>query len=64
MLAARQKDGAYVSDECYKMATTDAICSLAKQLASEQTSTGMQTGQKYDDPESANHYAAGRNPGR
>lgn len=32
MFAARQKDGVYVSDECYKMATTDAISVACKQL--------------------------------
>lgn len=32
MFAARQKDGVYVSDECYKMASTDAISVACKQL--------------------------------
>jgi len=32
MLAAKEKSGIYVSDECYKMATTDAISVACKQL--------------------------------
>lgn len=32
MFAARQKESIYVSDECYKMATTDAISVACKQL--------------------------------
>lgn len=30
--AAKEKDGIYVSDECYKMATTDALSVACKQL--------------------------------
>lgn len=32
MFAAKEKNGIYVSDECYKMATTDAISVACKQL--------------------------------
>ena len=32
MLATKEKGGVYVSDECYKMATTDAISVACKQL--------------------------------
>ena len=32
MLASKEKNGIYVSDECYKMATTDAISVACKQL--------------------------------
>jgi len=32
MFAAKEKSGLYVSDECYKMATTDAISVACKQL--------------------------------
>jgi hypothetical protein len=32
MLVAKEKNGLYVSDECYKMATTDAISVACKQL--------------------------------
>ena len=32
MFAAKEKGGIYVSDECYKMATTDAISVACKQL--------------------------------
>lgn len=32
MFVAKEKSGAYVSDECYKMATTDAISVACKQL--------------------------------
>ena len=32
MLATMEKGGVYVSDECYKMATTDAISVVCKQL--------------------------------
>lgn len=32
MLAAKEKSGIYVSDECYKMATTDALSVACKQL--------------------------------
>ena len=32
MLASKEKSGIYVSDECYKMATTDAISVACKQL--------------------------------
>lgn len=32
MLAAKEKSGIYVSDECYKMATTDALSAACKQL--------------------------------
>ena len=32
MFVEQQKGGAYVSDECYKMATTDAISVACKQL--------------------------------
>lgn len=32
MFAANEKNGIYVSDECYKMATTDAISVACKQL--------------------------------
>lgn len=32
MFAAKEKSGIYVSDECYKMATTDAISVACKQL--------------------------------
>lgn len=32
MLATKEKNGIYVSDECYKMATTDAISVACKQL--------------------------------
>lgn len=32
MLATKEKSGVYVSDECYKMATTDAISVACKQL--------------------------------
>lgn len=32
MFAAKQKESIYVSDECYKMATTDAISVACKQL--------------------------------
>jgi len=32
MFVAKEKNGFYVSDECYKMATTDAISVACKQL--------------------------------
>ena len=32
MFAAKEKNGIYVSDECFKMATTDAISVACKQL--------------------------------
>lgn len=32
MFASKEKSGIYVSDECYKMATTDAISVACKQL--------------------------------
>lgn len=32
MLAAKERSGIYVSDECYKMATTDALSVACKQL--------------------------------
>lgn len=32
MFAAKEKSGVYVSDECYKMATTDALSVACKQL--------------------------------
>jgi hypothetical protein len=32
MLAAKEKNGIYVSDECFKMATTDALSVACKQL--------------------------------
>ena len=32
MLATKEKNGVYVSDECYKMATTDALSVACKQL--------------------------------
>lgn len=51
MFAARQKDGVYVSDECYKMATTDAISVTCKQLGVGADVYWDADRTKYDDPE-------------
>lgn len=50
MFAARQKDGVYVSDECYKMATTDAISVACKQLGVGADIYWDADRTKYDDP--------------
>lgn len=50
MFAARQKDGVYVSDECYKMATTDAISVACKQLGVGADVYWDADRTKYDDP--------------
>lgn len=50
MFAARQKDGVYVSDECYKMATTDAISVACKQLGIGADVYWDADRTKYDDP--------------
>lgn len=52
MFAARQKDGVYVSDECYKMATTDAISVACKQLGVGADVYLDADRTKYDDPKS------------
>lgn len=52
MFAARQKDGVYVSDECYKMATTDAISVACKQLGVGADVYWDADRTKYDDPKS------------
>lgn len=50
MFAARQKDGVYVSDECYKMASTDAISVACKQLGIGADVYWDADRTKYDDP--------------
>ena len=50
MFAARQKDGVYVSDECYKMASTDAISVACKQLGIGADVYLDADRTKYDDP--------------
>lgn len=50
MFAARQKDGVYISDECYKMATTDAISVACKQLGVGADVYWDADRTKYDDP--------------
>lgn len=50
MFAARQKDGVYVSDECYKMASTDAISVACKQLGIGADVYWDTDRTKYDDP--------------
>ena len=44
MFASKEKSGIYVSDECYKMATTDAISVACKQLGIGADVYGIQTG--------------------
>ena len=50
MFAAWQKDGVYVSDECYKMASTDAISVACKQLGIGADVYWDADRTKYDDP--------------
>lgn len=50
MFAERQKDGVYVSDECYKMASTDAISVACKQLGIGADVYWDADRTKYDDP--------------
>ena len=50
MFATRQKDGVYVSDECYKMASTDAISVACKQLGIGADVYWDADRTKYDDP--------------
>lgn len=50
MFTARQKDGVYVSDECYKMASTDAISVACKQLGIGADVYWDADRTKYDDP--------------
>lgn len=54
MFAARQKDGVYVSDECYKMASTDAISVACKQLGIGADVYWDADRTKYDDPKAPN----------
>lgn len=51
MFVAKEKSGAYVSDECYKMATTDAISVACKQLGIGADVYYAQDSSKYDEPE-------------
>lgn len=51
MFVAKEKSGSYVSDECYKMATTDAISVACKQLGIGADVYYAQDNSKYDEPE-------------
>ena len=50
MLAAKEKNGIFVSDECYKMATTDAISVACKQLGFGADIYWGKDSSKYDAP--------------
>ena len=50
MLAAKEKNGIFVSDECYKMATTDAISVACKQLGFGADIYWEKDSSKYDAP--------------
>ena len=50
MLATKEKNGIYVSDECYKMATTDAISVACKQLGFGADIYWEKDSSKYDAP--------------
>lgn len=51
MFVAKEKNGTYVSDECYKMATTDAISVACKQLGIGADVYWQADKTKYDKPE-------------
>lgn len=51
MLATNEKGGIYVSDECYKMATTDAISVACKQLGIGADIYWNADSSKYDKPQ-------------
>lgn len=51
MFVAKEKSGSYVSDECYKMATTDAISVACKQLGIGADVYYAQDSSTYDEPE-------------
>lgn len=53
-LAAQERSGVYVSDECYKMATTDAISVACKQLGIGADVYFSSDRSKYADKEAAN----------
>lgn len=48
MLAQKEKSGIYVSDECFKMATTDALSVACKQLGIGADVYWQEDGTKYD----------------
>jgi hypothetical protein len=50
MFAAKEKSGIYVSDECFKMATTDAISVVCKQLGFGANTYWQSNRSKYDKP--------------
>lgn len=52
MFAAKERSGIYVSDECYKMATTDAISVACKQLGIGADVYWEADRTKYDGPQS------------
>lgn len=54
MFAANEKNGIYVSDECYKMATTDAISVACKQLGFGADVYWQADKTKYDKPTEPN----------
>lgn len=51
MFAEREKSGVHISDECYKMATTDAISVACKQLGIGADVYWKEDKTKYTDPE-------------
>lgn len=51
MLASKEKNGIYISDECYKMATTDAISVACKQLGIGADVYWSEDRTKYDEQE-------------
>jgi len=51
MFVSKEKNGTYVSDECYKMATTDAISVACKQLGIGADVYWQADKTKYDKPE-------------
>ena len=63
MFAARQKDGVYVSDECYKMASTDAISVACKQLGIGADVYWDADRTKYDDPKAPTTMQQAEAPG-
>ncbi len=68
MFAAKEKNGIFVSDECYKMATTDAISVACKQLGIGADVYWSTDRTKYDDPpkkeEKKNGQKSNRNQGQ
>ena len=59
-LIEKESKGLHVSDECFKMATTDAISVACKQLGIGADVYWQEDGSKYDKPQSEDTYEAKR----